>query len=304
MLAYFPTPYPDEIWLSVLWRYQIRIGDVNPLYSAGSFTACPGVSQVTAELPEGMMDAEEMILEHSLFCYYYRMRTIEDKIKLLAALSTDEGRAGQHTQNRQLLVLRYCPCCMKEDMEKYGESYWHREHQLPYMPVCPKHKVRLIEYRDKKPGQQKRPKLPEWIDEGKTDYRTVSAYESALADTLCQYLTLPWNVGPSFGPSLLYMDIVKKYGTIRHRSDIPQRGAMIYSDLVSAFGEDPVRAVFGNRLLPYTLEKIGVWKFMNPEPYAFLSTLMGMKPEEIFARQHAGDFERNTRQSLKTWMPA
>lgn len=39
--------------------------------------------------------------------------------------------------------LRYCPECAKEDREKYGETYWHREHQIPKIRVCPKHRCFL-----------------------------------------------------------------------------------------------------------------------------------------------------------------
>lgn len=35
--------------------------------------------------------------------------------------------------------LRYCPECAREDIEKYGETYWHRLPQLPGVKFCPKH---------------------------------------------------------------------------------------------------------------------------------------------------------------------
>ena len=35
--------------------------------------------------------------------------------------------------------LRYCPLCAEEDREKHGETYWHREHQIIGIDVCPKH---------------------------------------------------------------------------------------------------------------------------------------------------------------------
>ncbi len=36
--------------------------------------------------------------------------------------------------------FRYCPLCVKEDREKLGETYWHRNHQLIGVNVCPIHK--------------------------------------------------------------------------------------------------------------------------------------------------------------------
>ena len=29
MLQYFPTPYPDELWYSILGRYHVRSGNQN-----------------------------------------------------------------------------------------------------------------------------------------------------------------------------------------------------------------------------------------------------------------------------------
>ena len=39
--------------------------------------------------------------------------------------------------------LRFCPQCAKEDREERGETYWHREHQIPRIRVCPKHRLFL-----------------------------------------------------------------------------------------------------------------------------------------------------------------
>ena len=41
--------------------------------------------------------------------------------------------------------LRYCPVCVTEDREAYGEAYWHRLHQVPCVEVCPLHNVFLEE---------------------------------------------------------------------------------------------------------------------------------------------------------------
>ncbi len=41
--------------------------------------------------------------------------------------------------------LRYCPDCVREDIDNYGETYWHRVHQLPAMLYCTKHHARLFE---------------------------------------------------------------------------------------------------------------------------------------------------------------
>ena len=54
---------------------------------------------------------------------------------LFSVLPRNEGE--QH--------LRYCPLCVKEEREKYGETYWHRKHQIRNMNVCARHQCRLME---------------------------------------------------------------------------------------------------------------------------------------------------------------
>jgi len=38
---------------------------------------------------------------------------------------------------------RYCPACLRSDIEAHGESYLHRQHQLPVASVCTEHGVAL-----------------------------------------------------------------------------------------------------------------------------------------------------------------
>ena len=39
--------------------------------------------------------------------------------------------------------LKYCPVCAEEDRQKYGETYWHRSHQIRNMQICIKHNCML-----------------------------------------------------------------------------------------------------------------------------------------------------------------
>lgn len=40
--------------------------------------------------------------------------------------------------------LRYCAACVKEDVSKFGDSYWRRAHQLPAVSVCLVHHQPLL----------------------------------------------------------------------------------------------------------------------------------------------------------------
>ena len=46
-------------------------------------------------------------------------------------------------KNGENRYLRYCPLCVEKDRQLYGESYWHRSHQLTGVSVCSKHGIKL-----------------------------------------------------------------------------------------------------------------------------------------------------------------
>jgi len=39
--------------------------------------------------------------------------------------------------------LRFCPACVEDERDEFGECYWHRVHQTPGIEVCPVHAVWL-----------------------------------------------------------------------------------------------------------------------------------------------------------------
>jgi len=41
--------------------------------------------------------------------------------------------------------LRFCPLCYQEEIQLFGEGYWHRFHQTPGVIACEKHEVLLAE---------------------------------------------------------------------------------------------------------------------------------------------------------------
>ncbi|MCF6437175.1 TnsD family transposase [Pseudoalteromonas sp. MMG022] len=44
----------------------------------------------------------------------------------------------------ETLSLKYCPVCAKEDIRRFGVTYWHRNHQIPGVEACSVHRVWLI----------------------------------------------------------------------------------------------------------------------------------------------------------------
>ena len=114
MLQYFPTPYPDELWYSVLGRYHVRSGNPNSattlreLFGAesvggmGNFLPNCGIRRVAEKLPEGVLDARKVALHHTLFPYTFRFQDLSTKEKLLEqALNEKVPRTGFFHRGRQ-----------------------------------------------------------------------------------------------------------------------------------------------------------------------------------------------------------
>ena len=89
-----------------------------------------------------------LIKNHTMFNYYARFIGYEKRKKAYKAMVKMEG--GYYNLlsipvSKVKRYLRYCPECAKEDRLKYGETYWHRLHQMMGVNVCTKHKCYLVD---------------------------------------------------------------------------------------------------------------------------------------------------------------
>jgi hypothetical protein len=92
---------------------------------------------------------DEIVMQHTMYPYYARFLPRERRCKAFDLLLKMDKRFNDvlyirrnKTQHRQ--YLRYCPCCVQEDRKAYGETYWHRVHQLDQVNICPIHGCGLL----------------------------------------------------------------------------------------------------------------------------------------------------------------
>lgn len=159
MISFFPTPYPDELWYSVICRYHIRSGNpcvkhtLQQLYGEhyynASLTLCGPVQHILAQFPDKLLSTKQIILEHTLYPYYALFFSASRKRTAYGYVQSGDPRAahrlGIHQSGFTHHVMRYCPVCFAEDIAQHGEPYWHRLHQLPDMQICPKHQCWLVD---------------------------------------------------------------------------------------------------------------------------------------------------------------
>ena len=160
MLGFFPTPYPDELLYSIIARYHIRSGNISPkitlqeLFGSTTTIATPDLpsslnylsKQIQHLFPSSVPD---LIDRYTLYPFYrpflppQRDRLIQKSMK---------ANIGQNIHTRAGIMasaiatpryFRFCPQCNAEDLDRYGEIYWHRLHQITGVFICPEHSTLL-----------------------------------------------------------------------------------------------------------------------------------------------------------------
>lgn len=154
MIRYFPNFYPDELVYSLLSRYYTKSGYLTYRYTAEelflSRSVRPDMDFVNAYTPEALrlitqgQSMEEVVLKHTMFPYYGHFLPKERRLKAFQALISMWGNYHNLMpipirKDGSSRYIRYCPLCAKQDRELYGETYWHRTHQMIGMTACPFH---------------------------------------------------------------------------------------------------------------------------------------------------------------------
>lgn len=158
MITQFPTIYPDELVYSQLARYHARSGNLAYIFTAEQLfqnkTVRPDIEFLNAYTSEALsiitsaMSLEDLIMKHTMFPYYGRFMKSERRIDAFDSLinmKTDFRQLLPIPKNRAVRYLRYCPICAQNDRERFGETYWHRTHQMVGVDICSTHHCQLID---------------------------------------------------------------------------------------------------------------------------------------------------------------
>lgn len=161
ILSFFPSPYPDEILYSVLARYHVRSGNTSPkvtmkeLFNTQGSTAtidmpC-NVDSLIKNMPINACYTSEILIENNtLYPFYAPFLPVERAKKILKSMKGNYGgdihtRAGIMASSIETFqYLRFCPICLSEDVNHFGEPYWHRIHQIPGYYICHKHRQLVL----------------------------------------------------------------------------------------------------------------------------------------------------------------
>lgn len=169
MNGFFPPLFHDELLYSGFARYHQRSGNRNCKDTLNELFNDP-TSSAISDFPSGLgilcenmnpshYQPNNLIYSHTLLPYYLPFINEDKKTKIInqmiegnsSSIAVSLGLAA--TKITETNYFRFCASCYNEEIELYGEAYWHRTHQLPGVFICLKHKSVLMEslipYRNK-----------------------------------------------------------------------------------------------------------------------------------------------------------
>ncbi|EKS70379.1 MULTISPECIES: TniQ family protein [Caballeronia] len=151
-----PRPYPDELIGSLLVRSSRRLGvTITQLTRLAGIAppekpsfVVPGYLARLSDLAG--VSAEELLIKHTVFPLI-ALTSDSVEVKRLRAASLEKDwlccfaayRAQFPRHPGHVSELRFCVACAANDAVQFGETYWHRTHNLPGVLTCPEHLSRL-----------------------------------------------------------------------------------------------------------------------------------------------------------------
>ncbi|MEK4247510.1 TnsD family transposase [Psychrobacillus sp. FSL K6-2684] len=170
MFGWFPKPYDDELIYSLCARYYIRS---TSLSTRSTLEECfqGQRTKLTPDFPSNIgalveklhlfeyKNLESLIYNHTPFNYFTNFLISSQKEDVMKEISKPKTKnihmsIGQVASTvKESKYFKYCPKCMKTDLNVHGESYWRISHQLPSVFICTEHKSILhfssVLYRNK-----------------------------------------------------------------------------------------------------------------------------------------------------------
>ena len=314
MVGFFPSLYPDELWYSAIVRFHVHSGmaywtdtlsllfpDQTSYPKVGDMMPNETMQQIVRQLPEGALDLRDLALHHSLFPFRLRFLPTQQKQDYLERFCKGEDiqpHLLSITKKLREHPLCYCPMCVQEDRETYGEAYWHTFHQIPLMPLCPRHGCRLKAAGQKTTMPLSRqlvqlPAMSEPID------REAEPWEKSLTELLNRWYTMPFEAEPDRSTDNLNRAAENNGllapGSVRRLSWDTER---LYQKLVERFGAAVVSEVFGQRITSAHIRRLRQISISTPEEYALLSILLGLGPDALFEGQEIPIALRDRMQAL------
>lgn len=220
-MYFFPTPYKDELLYSVLARYCVQSGNINAIQN---FDDMFGTRNIIASIElSGKLDAlianmplntpytsDYFIFKHTLFPFFASFIPKERAKEVIENMKDGDVAnvynmmgitASSIFYNK---YFRFCPECVNEDIKTYGETYWHRLHQVTGVFICPKHKQFLYNSSVLMRGENRQTYIP-----ATTDNCLIKETKSFSEDTFKKLLWISEDVQIILNKKFTFQSIEK-----------------------------------------------------------------------------------------------
>lgn len=280
----FPEGYPDEDFRSVVYRYHIRAGNVsmdetnNELFDVKSAKLLQfprKLSTLLEQLPFGHNLTEDHFLSNTWFPLISPFLPKERLSLVYNDILNGDGPkyVGRIVSQRQLPILskeiKYCPLCVEQDYEVYGESYLHLSHQLSFIKICPKHKVTLYEscpdcgssYSNKEQGSLTVIPCCKGIEIQHESVDEVEELKIKLKNEMVYFRNNSINLSHGMLHSKI-MILLGAKGYIDIKGNIEKQ--RLIKDLEGYYKRDFLNEIVGSKDT-YLLTKTSLYNFLNPD---------------------------------------
>ena len=291
MISYLPTIYPDELVYSWFCRYYVHTGffsnqvALQELYCKKSDNPSKefigNLNTGAMEQIEKIYPLDELVLNHTMYPQYARFIPRERKKAALYRLIHDTCDAHQLfpvlPRNDGERYLRFCPLCVNEDREIYGEAYWHRKHQIRNMSICTKHKCRLTESSVPAKSEQGFTFCP--AEDYTCDKETVFENDS-LVIQYAEYLESVFNAPIDFVNDIPISSIL--YDGMSRTKYLKPSGRSRYTKMLA----DDMGEFYGKMCIcsiasVYQIQRVLIGSLFEFSAICQIAFFLGMKPEEL-----------------------
>ncbi len=147
-------PYPDEllgsVWIRTVRRLQVPISVLTKAVTGGAKFR-PGLFHLgyLREMSSSLRVPPRWLLwNHTVFPYttaFYSPELREKAVASVMSTGPVARKVGPIVQSvsGNSRLRRFCILCARHELELSGETYWHREHNLPGVRVCLRHQRML-----------------------------------------------------------------------------------------------------------------------------------------------------------------
>lgn len=256
MVHFFTDPYKDELIYSAIARYHYYTGNIDykdtleEMFGKRSIIPSLEIGSNISILAKNLGErytAEKIIKNHTIFPFYSPFLPKGRKEELLEEIKYRDGR-GIYTKLGRVagsvckkFGIYYCPCCAKKEIEQYGETYIHREHQLQGILICPHDGTKLKKY----PVDKSNSSRIEFVrlDKKLLDLRSITVINKKYYDKLykiskdADYL-LQANLDNISKDKILekYKNLLYERGLTTYSGRVKQRE--LYEEFTSFYGQD------------------------------------------------------------------